>query len=235
MFPVRKVPQSRKGFTLIELVMVLIIIGALAAIVASRIKNTDPNTGINALNLKKYLDDISSHQLNTSGKIPDGPDLINNTADLPKYVMGDNGSWIDATSIWTTTNLTTQQIQVLKDQLGVAVVYHPGETEPSSLTTNDQVVQIDTTNKIWRNVGSMEDISGCFVFGLGDHLKPYTGASGMSVGPGSGKYLYDQVDSSEKINAYYPNFLLLVRIDSSGTSAEYVGCIDPRLQGVHSK
>ena len=68
--------KGEKGFTLIELIVVIAVLGVLATLVVPKVVNIKANDGLNKLVTENYLDDIPdkvksgtwSYTLNSDGK-----------------------------------------------------------------------------------------------------------------------------------------------------------------------
>lgn len=80
-------PRRRAGFTLVELVVVIMIIGILAAIAAPKIFSTSQTANQNAAraNLRIMRDAIDTYAANNNGSFPD---LVGNPGVLAPYLRG---------------------------------------------------------------------------------------------------------------------------------------------------
>lgn len=219
MFRAGKIAQARRGFTLLELLVVVIIIAGVAALVAPRLWDFGKKAKkeVNKYNLKKIQDVMDSHYENT-GKLPDGLDLLNDTTVTMPATMAVPLSEIDL----STAGIT--DLKTLND-MGLVNVFKGDPFDKNEpLALSDKVYQVDPSQEVWRFVGGMnQDISGCIVFGVGEHIVPYSGDDDMLVTlQNSGTY--------QGLPAgVYKHFMVLLRVQ--GGVPYYAGCIDPLVQG----
>lgn len=223
--------KSTSGFTLIELVIVLVIIGMLAAVVVSKMDKVPAKAEdvINTSNINELNKFVQMHAVKSDpiGLVPDELDsLTDSTNNLITNVPWASGY------IQTNSSIPAEDRAAL-NAIGINNVHRDGEADVINLSTATSLAVLNTTASGLGNtpisvMGQRIDFTNdpqynngerFYVFGIGPHN---TAATDVRLANISSCPLI-------KDPTIYNHYLLLVMVDNNNI-AEYLGVIDPYFQ-----
>ena len=215
--------RSLKGFTLIELVIVLVIIGMLAAIVVSKLDKvpSEAEDVINQQNIHELNNFVQMHAAK-SGRVPNVMDALTDT-------QGNlvNGPWVqDAVEPVSSPNQA--DIDALA-ALGLTNVHLFNDTTPGGVgVAQSTLARLSTT---WKNNNTIELMGerldlpankNHYLFGLGPYIETFSNIKPATI--------CHCPLVKENTPPHYDYYMLLVEVDPSTQEAEYLGFVDPMFK-----
>lgn len=219
--------KGMRGFTLIELVIVLVIIGMLAAIVVSKLDKVpgEAEDVINKQNIHELNNFVQMHSAK-SGRVPNVMDALSDNSGNPV-----TGPW-DSAIVELGTTPSPVDIAALQT-IGLNSVHLMGNTTPGgvSITSSSKLAKLSDSWKTSNTIELMgervilpsDTVKRHYLFGLGPYIEPYSDIRPATV---SHCPLVKQVGAT----SVYDYYLLLVEVDPATSEAEYLGFVDPMFK-----